>query len=43
MSMHIIGCLSDEAIPYAVMQGGAPQQTNSLRAIGEDYRIGRLY
>jgi len=42
MSMHIIGYLSDEAIPGAVMQGVAPQQTNSLRAIGEDYRTGRL-
>ncbi len=43
MSMHIIGYLSDEAIPYAVMQGVALQLSNILRDIGEDYRIGRLY
>jgi len=43
MRMNIIGYLSDEAIPYAVMQGVAAPLTNLLRAIGEDYRIGRLY
>jgi phytoene synthase len=35
--------VSDEALPYAVMQGVGLQLVNILRDIGEDYRIGRPY
>lgn len=35
--------MSDEAVPYAVMQGVGLQLVNILRDIGEDYRIGRPY
>lgn len=43
MSMHIVGFMSDDALPYAVKLGIALQLTNILRDIGEDWRMGRLY
>ena len=43
MSMHIVGFVSREALPYAVKLGIALQLTNILRDIGEDWRMGRLY
>lgn len=43
MSMHMIGHVGHEAIPYAVKLGVALQLTNILRDIGEDWQMGRLY
>jgi 15-cis-phytoene synthase len=43
MSMHIIGFVGPEAIPYAVKLGVALQLTNILRDVGEDWQAGRLY
>ena len=43
MSMHIIGFVGQEAIPYAIKLGVALQLTNILRDIGEDWRAGRVY
>ena len=43
MSMHIIGFVSHEAIPYAIKLGVALQLTNILRDVGEDWRRGRFY
>ncbi len=43
MSMHIIGCTSEEAIPYVIKLGVALQFTNILRDVGEDWRAGRVY
>jgi 15-cis-phytoene synthase len=43
MSMHIIGFVGEQAIPYAIKLGIALQLTNILRDIGEDWSNGRLY
>lgn len=43
MSMHIVGYLDENAVPYAVRLGVALQLTNILRDIGEDWRAGRVY
>ncbi|MEO8396555.1 MAG: squalene/phytoene synthase family protein, partial [Chloroflexota bacterium] len=43
MSMHIVGFVSQAAVPYAVKLGIALQLTNILRDVGEDWRMGRLY
>lgn len=43
MSMHIIGFMNQEAIPYAIKLGVALQITNILRDVGEDWRSGRVY
>ncbi|MBZ0294664.1 MAG: squalene/phytoene synthase family protein [Anaerolineae bacterium] len=43
MSMHIVGFVSQDAVPYAVKLGVALQMTNILRDIGEDWQAGRLY
>ena len=43
MSMHIVGFVGPEAIPYAVKLGVALQLTNILRDVGEDWGMGRLY
>lgn len=43
MSMHIVGFVSNEAVPYAIKLGVALQMTNILRDVGEDYRNGRVY
>jgi phytoene synthase len=43
MSMHIIGFVGQEAIPYAIKLGVALQLTNILRDVGEDWRTGRVY
>lgn len=43
MSMHIIGFIGPQAIPYAIKLGVALQMTNILRDIAEDWRTGRLY
>src|SRR5690606_11050910 len=43
MSMHIIGFVGLDAIPYAVKLGVALQLTNILRDVREDWESGRLY
>ena len=43
MSMHIIGCASAAAIPYAIKLGVALQVTNILRDVAEDWQMGRVY
>lgn len=43
MSMHIVGFLSQDAIPYAIRLGVALQMTNILRDVGEDWQLGRVY
>ncbi len=43
MSMHIIGHVGQEAIPYAIKLGVALQLTNILRDVREDWQLGRLY
>jgi phytoene synthase len=43
MSLYILGCAGDEAVPYAIKLGVALQLTNILRDIGEDYCAGRIY
>jgi phytoene synthase len=43
MSMHIIGCAGEQAIPYAIKLGIALQITNILRDVEEDRRAGRVY
>lgn len=43
MVMHIIGFVSEDAIPYAVKLGLALQMTNILRDVGEDLQNGRVY
>lgn len=43
MSMHIIGFVGPEALPYAIKLGVALQVTNILRDVAEDWRSGRLY
>jgi phytoene synthase len=43
MSLYILGCSGDEAVPYAIKLGVALQLTNILRDVGEDLRAGRVY
>lgn len=43
MSMHIIGYIGPEAIPYAIKLGLALQMTNILRDVAEDWKRGRVY
>ena len=43
MAMHIVGFVSDEAIPHAIKLGVALQLTNILRDVGQDWRLGRVY
>ena len=43
MSMHIIGYIGPEAIPYAIKLGLALQMTNILRDVAEDWERGRIY
>jgi len=43
MSMHIIGFVGEQAIPYAIKLGIALQITNILRDVEEDWRSGRVY
>jgi phytoene synthase len=43
MSMHIIGFVDEQAIPYAIKLGIALQMTNILRDVEEDRRAGRVY
>lgn len=43
MSMHIVGFVGEEALPYAIRLGVALQLTNILRDVGEDWRNGRCY
>jgi phytoene synthase len=43
MSMHIIGCAGEQAIPYAIKLGIALQMTNILRDVEEDRRASRVY
>jgi phytoene synthase len=43
MSMQIVGCQGEQAIPYAVKLGVALQLTNILRDVGEDWQRNRFY
>jgi 15-cis-phytoene synthase len=43
MSIHIIGFVDEQAIPYAIKLGIALQITNILRDVEEDRRAGRVY
>ena len=43
MSMHIVGYLTENALPYAIKLGVALQLTNILRDIQEDWERGRVY
>jgi len=43
MTMHIVGYVGLQAIPYAIKLGVALQLTNILRDVGEDWQNGRLY